>query len=93
MAFTKQMLQGFFKILKWKLSIDLEVPEVIERRVASCLLCSKREPFSEQAVDSLKLFTLRGHKKLMGLGKCNECGCFLTAKVSLIGQSCPIRKW
>ena len=26
-------------------------------------------------------------------GVCNECGCFLAAKVSLVGEKCPKGKW
>ena len=26
-------------------------------------------------------------------GVCNECGCFLAAKVSLVGEQCPKGKW
>jgi hypothetical protein len=81
----RQALQGILGLTQYQLKLGIAEEPTIANRVEVCGSCEFRK--------GTKYDISTEKSKLLTLGKCGECGCGLTKKVSLTKQICPKGRW
>lgn len=54
---------------------------------------AKHSVIADSSLQEERITICNGCEFLNRVRQCKKCGCFMDAKVKIIGTSCPMKKW